>query len=256
MRTMNYGLLAFVQFSVATAAAMAQAPPPGKLGVMQTLIEAPILTHRMKLTEAIMNGAKAMRRDYMVFGIELAPGDYPTEPMVIPTPPVDGTVGEYLRDILRQVPMYEYEAISEHMVTVYPRGAKEDPNDVLNLRVPRFDVDSARAGTILGFPALFIQELRSRISPKTPGQEQIIVFAGPVPPGPEVTLHLRDLTVRDILNAVSVATEHPQGSSDNDYPFGWIYRTSTETGEKKPYWGVTLSLPPNWRDLVRPATAK
>jgi hypothetical protein len=130
---------------------------------------------------------------------------------------------------------------------------KEDPNDVLNLRIPQFDVDGEHAGTILGFPTMFIPELRAKLAPPTPGQQQLFMYIGPVPPGPTVTLHLRDVTVREILNAVTVATEKPEGDGDDDYPFCWMYRTRTETGEKKPYWGVFFSLPPHWRELIHPA---
>lgn len=233
--------------------AIAQTPAPDEFGLMQKLIEAPMVTARKTFTNALNSGALAMRSHFMTFGIELADGDYPVEPMVVSGPPRDGTVGEYLDDLFRQLPAYEYEVVSEHTVSVYPRGAKEDPNDILNFRIPKFDIDGVHAGTILGFPAMFIPELRAKLAPPTPGKPQIFIYAGPVPPGPKITLHLRNATVREILNAATVATENPEGDGRDDYPIGWIYRTSTRTGEKKPNWGVFLSLPPNWKELLGPA---
>ena len=175
------------------------------------------------------------------------------QPTVLVIPPADGTLGTFLRDVFRQMPGYEYETISEHTISVYPKGAKDDPNDLLNVKVPQFDVDNAPAGRIMGFPDLFIPELHDRIFPVQPGQERRpTVYIGPVPRGPEVTVHLRNVTVREILNTVAVATESPRGNGKDEAPYGWIYRTTTETGEHRPYWGVFASWPPNWRDLVFP----
>jgi len=242
--------------ALATAMATAQTPASDKFGVMKKLIEAPVVTGRRTFTQALGDGAIAMRSHFLTFGIELADGDYPEERMVMSSQPRGGTVGEFLEDIFRQVPTYEYEVVSEHTVSVYPRGAKEDPNDILNLRIPRFDVDGEDAGVVLVFPQQFIAELRAKLAPPTPGQDQIFVYSGPVSPGPKVTLHLRDMTVREILNAVTVATENPKGNGRDDYPCSWIYRTRTHTGEVKPNWGAFFSLPPNWRELVHPARSQ
>jgi hypothetical protein len=235
---------------------MAQTTGADRFGVMSKRIEAPMVTGRMPFTSALKGGAIAMRSHFLTFGIELADGDFPWEPTVVAIPPQGGTVGEFLSDIFRQVPAYEYEVISEHLVSVYPRGAKENANDILNLRVPRFDVDGVHAGTILAFPDMLSPELRAKLFPATSGKQQIFLYTGPVPLGPKVTLHLRDMTLREILNAVAVATEHPKGDGPDDAPYGWIYRTRIRTGERKPYFGTVWSLPPGWRDLVYPTRIK
>jgi hypothetical protein len=239
--------------ALAMTTALAQPAAPDKFGLMKKRIEAPMVTGRRTFTQALRDGAIAMRSHYLTFGIELADGDYPEERMVISSPPPGGTVGEFLQDLFRQVPTYEYEVVSEHAVSVYPRGAKEDPNDILNLRIPRFDVDGEDAGVVLVFPQQFIAELRAKLAPPTQGQDQLFMYIGPVSPGPKVTLHLRDVTVREILNAVTVATENPKGDGPDDSPCSWIYRTRTHTGEVKPNWGTLFSLPPNWKELVHPA---
>jgi hypothetical protein len=242
--------------ALAMTTALAQPAAPEKFDLMKKPIEGLMVTGRMTFSQALKDGARAMRSHFMTFGVELADGDYPEERMVISSPPRGGTIGEFLEDVFRQVPTYEYEVVSEHTVSVYPRGAKQDPSNILNLKIPRFDVDSEDAGPILAFPQQFIAELRAKLAPPTPGQDQIFVYSGPVSPGPKVTLHLRDVTVREILNAVTVATEIPKGNGRDDYPCSWIYRTRTHTGEVKPNWGAFFSLPPNWRELVHPARGK
>ncbi len=229
------------------AACLAQTAAPDEFGLLAKRIDGPILgANRQPFTEALKAGAMGMRSHFANFGIELADADHPVQPTVLVSPPADGTLGAFLRDVFRQMPGYEYETVSEHMISVYPRGAKDDPNDLLNVKVPRFDVANAQAGPIMGFPDLFIPELHDKMFPVQPGRpQQITVYAGPVAVGPNVTLHLRNVTVREILNAVAVATE-------GDDPYGWIYRTTTQTGQRRPYWGVFPSNPPNWKDLVFP----
>lgn len=252
-------LIATTLLGVAVGTALGQETRSDKYGLMAKPIEQPIFIKPMPLTDALMSGAMGMRSHYMQFGIELAgrdrlphPPASPAQPMVSP-PPAEQlrSVGGFLGEVFRQVPTYEYEVVSEHTVSIYPRGAKNDPDDVLNLRVPRFDVEGAYAGSILTFPDRFIPELRAKLFPEVPGGPQIHVYVGAVPPGPKVTLHVRDVTVREILNAVSVATEAVDGSGHDDYPCGWIFSPTSSTGEKQPYWGVFLSLPANWRDVVR-----
>ena len=237
------------------AVCLAQTAAPGEHGLLEKRIDGPILgANRLPFTEALKAGAMGMRSHFADFGIELADADHPVQPTVLVSPPADGTLGAFLRGVFRQMPGYEYEAVSEHLISVYPKGAKDDPNDLLNVKAPQFDVDNAQAGPILGFPDLFIPELHAKVSPVQPGQpQQIAIYVGPVAVGPKVTVHLRNVTVREILNAVAVATESPRDNGKDDAPYGWIYRTTTKTGEHRPYWGVFASWPPNWRDLVFPS---
>ena len=171
MRTINSVLLSAIPLVLAATVGMAQPAAPDKYGLLSERIDGLMVMGGKKvvLTEALKTGAMAMRSDFVIFGIELADADYPTEPRVVPVPPAGGTVGEFLEDIFRQVPAYEYEAISGHMVSVYPRGAKENPEDILNLKVPKFDVDDVHAGSVLGLPVLAIPELRAKVFPATPG---------------------------------------------------------------------------------------
>jgi hypothetical protein len=60
---------------------------------------------------------------------------------------------------------------------VFPQGAKEDPDNVLNLKVTRFDVDHTQAGSILAFPFLCVPELQARLYPETPDKPRLIAFS-------------------------------------------------------------------------------
>jgi hypothetical protein len=153
------------------------------------------------------------------------------------------------------VPQYEYDAISPHFISIHPRGAKDDAGDVLNIRISRFDINQTFAGAVLGYPVQFIRELRERLYPQTPGQTaQTFLYMGPVIQGPEVTVHLTDVTVRDALNAISIATEGTAG--DEDYPVGWTYRSAAESKADHPRFGGLLTLPPDWRETLHPKAPK
>jgi hypothetical protein len=85
-------------------------------------------------------------------------------------------------------------------------------------------------------------------------QRRPFLYIGPVIQGPEVTVHLADVTVRDALNAISIATESAPG--DEDYPVGWIYRSAAESNADRPRFGGILTLPPDWRETLHPKTPK
>jgi len=203
------------------------------------------------LTEAFTRIGGAMRDHFVVFGIELASADGLVEPAVTPNIGPGTTVGQAVATVLDQVPHYTYEVVSTHLISVYPSAAKQDPNSVLNTVISRFDVEGIRAGDILPAPFLYIPELRKRLFPPTEGKQQIFTYVGAGGVGPKVTLHLQNVTVREILNAVAIATEK---GGEGQAPLGWIYRP-IRTGWKAPRWGLFYSLPPNWKDLLEPPSS-
>src|SRR5258707_14290562 len=96
------------------------------------------------------------------------------------------------------------------MINIYPVGAKRDSADLLNTPVPKFDAVNVDPAQVLTSPADFIPELAVRLRPKT--------SAGPLPSGsggsvlrglniPTITVHMKETTVRQILNAASEAME-------------------------------------------------
>ena len=212
-------------------------------------IEAAVRTiGKGSLKDMLWMGAAHMRSDYMTFGIEFA-GDEAVQPRVLGDVAAGTHVRDFLAGIFRQVPQYDYEVISSHLVSIYPTGAKDDTKDPLNLAVARFDIENAKAGNVLAFPVQFIPELRAALYPETSQHPRVFVYAGSVVPGPAVTVHLTNVTVREILNAVSIATESATG---DDYPLGWTYRSAASLAEKGPRFGVFVSLPQDWKDAVHP----
>jgi hypothetical protein len=162
-----------------------------------------------------------------------------------------------LLQILRQVADYKYEISGEHLINIYPSGAKRDPENPLNTRVKHFEVVNEQPSSLLTAPQLFFPELAHRLTPPTPPR------AGPPQPtghggvimrgmGPAVTVRLRSVTVRQVLNAITQATEQfpPQYS-----PVGWVY--SFQRDPASPIGGVhswmwLLSAPHGWKQETNP----
>ncbi len=139
--------------------------------------------------------------------------------------------------------------ISPHLVSIFPKGALDNPDDILNLRIPRFDAEDIYAGYILQFPETHIPELSAKLYPPTPGQPTIRQYIAGVLLGSKVTLHLRDVTVRDILNAASIASGNVSFEDLNNFPCGWLYRIRTKDGQPIPQFVSISTLPFNWKDL-------
>ena len=234
------------------APCVAQTTPDG-FGLRQKPLRVVAPKETIALTSALWTAGHSMKRDFISFGIELDSIDSVVEPKIDAGMPSGGTVGAFLENVFRQVPNYEYEIVSEHLVSVHPLRAKADPNSPLNLRIARFDVENVPTGWLLAFPSKYIPELHERLHPSTPGKQQIVVYTGIAPLGPQISLHLRDVTIREILIAASIATETAEG--EDACPMGWTYRPVTTSGPKGPRWGVFFGLPDDWREGLRPKPA-
>ena len=149
---------------------------------------------KVPLTQALQWIGGSLDDDFICFGVELDPA----EPMVNIDFPEGGTVARDLGLLFQQLPKYEYAAVSEHLISVHPRGAIANPSDVLNTVVKDFNVAGVRAGEIMAWPEIYISELQSPAS-----KPRVVIAVGPMGVGPPVTLHLQGLTVREVLNAVS-----------------------------------------------------
>lgn len=204
--------------------------PVGKLG------------NHVPLTKALSYVGLYIRGDYTLFGIEVLLKE-DKEPVVEVNVPQDSTVRTVLDQIVRQLPDYRYEVAGEHLINVFPLAAKQDPNGLLNIRLPSFDVVGQPADTLITHPEIFVSELDARLRAlrsAPPGTHPL----GPGLTGgePKITLHLRNVTVREILNAVSVATER---AADSHSPIGWVY--SFQPDKSLHNWTPYLSLPDDWR---------
>jgi len=113
--------------------------------------------------------------------------------------------------------------------------------------VPRFDAISMDPTQILTSPTEYIPELEARLHPRTPAQPYGyggLTVRSNVPP---VTLHLKNTTVRGILNAASEA----MGEFPAQYqPVGWAYLLQPDPSLPaggKHSWMFIFSAPKNWK---------
>jgi hypothetical protein len=205
------------------------------------------------LQEALSALGQSPREGFALFGLEerLTDGKEPTVHLRIKA---GTTLGVALREVIAQLPPYEMEVVSDHLIDLRPKGAKEDPGNILSLRVPTFDTASTAAYGILDAPRDFIPELNQALRPKPePGKQVIELYSGGYHGGPAVTLHLKNVTVRDILNAASVATEQSFGEHKPDAPRGWIFAfdPNPPSGESRYSWRSFFCLPSYWHLGVR-----
>ena len=215
-----------------------------------TLWELPLLPpaeriDHLPLTSALSNVGSRIRGRYVLFGVEvfLQQGKEPT----VSLPPSEvRNLGSTLREILRQLSNYEMRVVSAHLVEILPKGVRDDPTDLINLRVADFSVTNMLAASILAHPGRFIPELQARLAPKrqatTDGVESYIgVF--PVG-GPRITLQLQNVTIREILDRVSEETERPP---PGQRPLGWVYTVNSDdtTDVPKHAW---QTLPGDWHE--------
>ncbi len=247
MRACKFVALVFAAAVAPCAQPFTGTDQPGPLAL--PIFPTPIVRKRIPLTKALSEVGVEIRHGYVSFGIEarLKDGEEPSVDLSIQP---GSTVGDALHQILRQLPEYRFEVVSDHLIGIYPAGAKEDPNDLLNLHVSRFDVVSEDPGALLSRPQDFIPELKGRLTPRRAGGPQPGGTGGDElrGVGPGITLHLRNVTVRDILNAVSEATEK---FPPNLSPVGWVY--SFQPDPNLPAGGVHSwmfhwSAPSNWKE--------
>ncbi len=205
------------------------------------------------LQEALSTLGHSPREGFVLFGLEeqLTDGKEPTVNVNIRP---DTTMGAALGEILAQLPPYEMEVVSDHLIDLHPKGAKEDPNNILNVQVQSFDAVSKHAYGILEAPQDFIPELKQALRPKPePGKQLIELYFGGYHGGPLITLHLKDVTIRDILNAASVATEPSFEDHKPEAPRGWVcvFNPSPPRGNSKYSFRTLFAMPSYWHYGVR-----
>ena len=210
------------------------------------LSPAPVNARKVPLTKALGEIGAMMRDGYVLFGVEqrLQKGEPPKISLHLKP---DSTLRDVFKQIFSQLPEYRFHVVSEHLINIYPAGAKQDPDDILNTYVAQFDI-AARPGSILSSPQDFVPELRERLHPKSITTTQGSGTAGPGLEGTEAPLHLhlRNVTVRQILNAVTEQWERSE--ENNAMPVGWLYSYDTETtGNERHVWTFQWSLPNGWK---------
>ena len=174
------------------------------------------------LVEALRIAALYLPHSYVSYGIELKGG---APPAVVLSLKEGLTLKQVLDSIFSQTKEYEYTVVSDHLIDVSPKSARSRSDDPMSLPIQTFDVERMGVGEIFTAPELFVRELQTQES-----RRKIYTFAGPFG-GPEVTLHLRNKTLREVFNAIAIATEH---SAEGSIPVGWIFDPDREaTGDHR-----------------------
>jgi hypothetical protein len=202
----------------------------------------------LPLTSALSLLGAMVKGGYVLFGVELKTTNG-AEPLVNLHAEIDSTLEEALDSILHQLPGYRYELAPSHIVHIFPTGALQDPDNPLNIRVRELDLKGARPNSLLNHPADYIPELDAFLHPPVPGGPQQSGYAGHgfEANEPKITLSLRDVTVRQVLDAVSASMElFPAPYS----PLGWVYSYEPKTSSSPSVhtWAPLSSVPWDWRE--------
>ncbi len=241
-------VLNFVFFALAIGVRARGEPGADLRGPLSLpIFPVPIVREKVPLTKALSEIGARVTDGYALFGIEVRVKDG-QEPVVNLHVEPPSTLQDALRQVFSQLPDYGFRVVSDHIVNVYPLAAKEDPNDVLNVRVTQLDIVDEQPSAVLTRPQDFIPELKDRLIPKalrwplTTSPEML------VDRGPTVSIHLKNATVRQILNAVSEATEQFPATSS---PLGWAYSFQLDPqlpAGGKHLWSFHWSAPRHWKD--------
>lgn len=116
------------------------------------------------------------------------------------------SVLQVLKALAEIQPGYDFET-RKGVVHVFPRGSLSDKSSFLNLRIAKVEVKN---GAILVGDKNLSDWLRPIIRPPSPPDPHTsvdIAFGGPSTPEPPIHLVLKDVTVRDILDALTLATD-------------------------------------------------
>lgn len=153
----------------------------------------------------------------------------------------DGRLGDVAERLCQADPRYEYEVISGLMIDIRPKGAAKDLNDLLNIKVRDYKVDAniladsaierinEDAPELREFLYRKVEEWAKRTG-EHPGTLGSILSGNMLPP--RFTLELHNVTVRQILDAISMKSiemfkEGPDFDSSGRGvkwgPTGWEY---------------------------------
>ncbi len=168
------------------------------------------------------------------------------EPKVDLNLPRKSSLRDALTLILQQLPGYRTEVVGRNLIHLSPAWSEQDADSILNFKIAHFDVVNEPPSNILSHPAEFIPELERHL--KEEGIQKAYFPGGLRAAGPGITLHLRDVSIREILNAVTLTSVDV--FPPEQLPAGWVYRfrsdAELESGARHS-WGVHWSMPSDWK---------
>jgi hypothetical protein len=201
----------------------------------------PIDLDQVPLTRALEWISLRSRENPVLFGAEVFT-QHGQEPLVSVHIPGHSTLREALTYVLATLPAYAFEAAAPQLINVFPRAASGDTTDLLNLRIPQFDLTNVPPGNVLNNPARYIPELRTALTHGVPRSCEIGPGLSDKAPG--VDVRVKNSTLRGILNAVSEASiggaQNHRGAA-----LGWKYMREEFPSETVP--GHTWRVLGVWR---------
>jgi len=214
----------------------------------------PFSQDAMRLTCALGEIGVHVQGGYMLFGVEMRERGG-QEPVVNMKVPEGATLSDALRNVMSQMPTYTLEVVSDRMIDIYPKGAKNDARDPLNLRVGKFDFADERVDMLFNHPEAYSLELASRLLERRQGPPYPVTYPSVIafnPLAPSTALHLQNVTVREILNAASEATgAYPADLS----PLSWssLFHPDQAWAVGGTYtWTGFTSCPRDWKNYWKP----
>lgn len=147
----------------------------------------------------------------------------------------EATVGELLAHLVEQDSRYTYEVVAPNVIHVYPRGAKDNPHDLLNVPVTDFEI-TYQYDLLLKYPYVLIPSLQAEVMRRGKAGGIVGSMMGGAE-SPKVSVRLRRGTVRDVLNQVAQRTVEFQETP----PSGWLYALKIEPSKPlggEPTWNL------------------
>lgn len=164
------------------------------------LVKVPLNFDAAPLTEVLGRIGVSIDGDAILFGVEVIVEDG-REPLVSASIPGGSTLDDALAVVMHAIPGYTFHSVAPHLVNVLPLDAQTNPDDLLNVRIPKLELADVSPSNFLGNPARFIPELRGGLN----GGRIVGCEIGPglSDKAPGITASLTNSTVRDALNRVS-----------------------------------------------------
>jgi hypothetical protein len=174
---------------------------------------------RVSIIEALRQLKACVGERTLLLTLEVAP--FEREPEKNLTLSVANSTAKQVLDRITSLdPRYTYRITKGHVIHVYPRGAENDPDDLLNTRVKVFAISGIPYDRLLQYPFHYIPELGAEILRRSRAGGVVgneLSSTGV----PGVTVEIQNGTVRDILNQVSL--EAAKLSKSPVVPTGWVY---------------------------------
>jgi len=162
------------------------------------------------------------------------------------------TVGGILDKLVAADTRYTYEVTAGSVINVLPRRAKTDPTNLLNIRISKFALHGKfLPQNVISRIGEYAPELGSHLAKKAqehaartkiyPGSAGSILTGGMEP---QIDLELWNMTVREVLNSITLYTVKLSQEKPDWFPIGWKYEFIIDPKAQTGLGGY-----PSWSDF-------